>query len=449
MTPERQPKIAWISNFPVEWLPDAPAFVRDLPRTHPATWQRVLFDELMRRDERQKECGVQSAECRVKDGAGGAAQDERGALSPPDTRHPSPVTLHVLLVRRHFPRSLSFDLNGATFHCLKLPPGMRTFSLFWWETFLIRRCLSRINPDLVHAWGTERGTALVASRLKYPYLVTMQGLLEWYSQRVRLSRYQRLEARLERPSLRRASVLTTESTFAVNWLRERYPHLDILQAEHAPNWLFHRLERRPETKPLRFLFVAPLTHIKGADLLVRGLDQLCNELDFRLTIVGPHQPGFLPLLKTVTSTEIWDRVSLRQNLSQPEVADELARATMVLFPTRVDTSPNAVKEAVVAGVPVIASAIGGITDYVRPGLNGFTCEPGDLGAFIQSTRSAVVHPLFSKGRVDPAVLPQLRDYLSPSRMRERFLEAYRRVLERARGRNEKLDLTGASRASGV
>jgi len=402
----RRLKIAWISYFPVEWLPNAPEPIRKLPRLHPATWQRVLLDEFKAKATEE--------------------QEQTGQTAQPE--------LHIVCVRRQFERTLSFELNGVTFHCVKLPPAMRTLTLFWWETFLIRRCLRAIQPNLVHAWGTERGAALVASRLGLPYLVTMQGLLEWYSQRVRLGRFQRLEARLERPSLRRASVVTTESTFAVQWLKQHYPHLEVRQAEHAANWLFHRLERRPETQPLHFLYVAVMSPIKGTDLLFQGLDRLCTEMNFRVTIVGPPAPEFIAQMKQMTSPGLWERVQFKQGLMQEQVAQEMQRATMVLFPTRVDTSPNSVKEAVVAGVPVVASAIGGITDYVLPGRNGFTFEAGNLEAFTQSVRTAAAHALFGKGRVDEQTRRQMSEYLSPAVMRQKFFNAYERVWETRDGK---------------
>lgn len=407
-TPERRRlKIAWISYFPVEWLPDAPESVRKLPHHHPATWQRVLLEEFRRNEN-----------------------EERGRSG--ETSQPE---FHILCVRRHFERNFSFELNGATFHCLKLPPGMRTLTLFWWETLLIRRCLRKIKPDLVQAWGTERGAALVASRLKYPYLVTMQGLIEWYAERVRLARVQQLEARLERPSLRRASVVTTESTFAVHWLKQHYPRLEVLQAEHAANWLFHRLERRPELQPMRFLCVAVQSRIKGTDILLQGLDRVREELNFRLTLVGPPAPQFIAQMRTVTSGALWERVEFKHELTQEQVAAEMERAAMVLFPTRVDTSPNSVKEAVVAGVPVVASAIGGIVDYVLPGKNGITFTAGNLDAFVESVRAGVAHPLFRTGKVNGETRKQMSNYLSPAVMRERFLSAYERVLERAGAAN--------------
>jgi glycosyltransferase involved in cell wall biosynthesis len=390
---QRPLKVAWISFFPVEWLPDVPESLRRLPRRHPASWQRGLLAEL------------------------------EGVLG---------LELHVFSVRRDFERSCRFERDGVTFHCIKVPPGLRTLSLFWWETVLLRCALRSLRPDLVHAWGAERAAALVASRLGYPYLVTMQGLLEWYAQYSPPGAVERLEVWLEKISLRRASVVTAESSFAVRWLREHYPHLEVRQVEHAPNWLFHRLERRPEKQPVQLLHISVLSRLKGTDLLLLALDKLRPELDFRLTLVGvAKEPGFLEQLKRQTDPALWDRVALRYNLTQTQVGEEMARATILVFPARVDNSSNSVKEAVAAGLPVVASAAGGVVDYVVHSQNGLAFPPGNLDALIAAIRSAVAHPLFSQGAVAPDTLRQMREYLAPSRMADGMLAAYRRVTELA------------------
>jgi glycosyltransferase involved in cell wall biosynthesis len=302
---------------------------------------------------------------------------------------------------------------------------MRTLSLFWWETLQIQKSLRVLRPDLVHAWGTERGAALVASRLSYPSLVTMQGLLEWCQEKVDVDFYGRLEARLERVSLRRASRVTAESRFAVSWLQQRYPALQVKQIEHAPNRLFHNLERRPVLEPVQFLYVGTACRLKGTDLLVLALDRLKERFDFQLTIVSGEAADFVAQLKNMTSAALWQRIRVLTNLSQDEVGQLVSQATIMLFPTRVDNSPNSVKEAVVAGLPVVASAIGGITDYVVDGKNGITFTAGDIDAFTKSIHSAVEHPLFGRGCVDTTALSEMRKYLSAGAMASRFLEAYR------------------------
>jgi len=92
-------KVAWFPYFPVEWLPDPPPELRDLPRQHPATWQRILWDEFK--------------------------TDPR-------------LSLDVLVPRSQFPRSFMFERDGTRFHCLRTPPGLRAATLYWLDTVLIR-----------------------------------------------------------------------------------------------------------------------------------------------------------------------------------------------------------------------------------------------------------------------------------------------------------------------
>src|SRR5438477_12965811 len=93
-------RVAWISFFPIEWLPELPEELRGIPRLHPAPWQRTLLRELK------------------------AVAD---------------LELHIFSVRKHFKRSCVFRKDGVTFHCIKVPGGMRALSLFWWETFVLRK----------------------------------------------------------------------------------------------------------------------------------------------------------------------------------------------------------------------------------------------------------------------------------------------------------------------
>jgi glycosyltransferase involved in cell wall biosynthesis len=387
--PSKPLTVAWIVDFPIEWLKDVPEPLRHLPRRHPATWEIVLLEEFEKNPE---------------------------------------IRLHIILLRGRISESFSFDRNGVIFHVLKATPIARLSSFFWIDTFLIRKTLNDFEPDLVHAWGTEKGAALIGSRLRRPYLMTVQGLYGWYKQRVRLGPYDRYMELLERICLRRAPLVTTESRFAVSFLKQRLPKLRIHQAEHAPRWEFHRVQRQPSTDPIQFISVGSLGERKGTDLIFRALDQLTNELYFRLTIVSGPNAGYLEEMRKIVSQNFWQRIEFHHHILPHEVARQLERPTLFLLPTRADTSPNAVKEAVVAGVPVIASNVGGIPDYVFPNQNGVLFEPGDLAGFVSAIRLGCQHPLFSQGQVDPETLAQTRDYLSPARMAKNFLAAYREAL---------------------
>jgi glycosyltransferase involved in cell wall biosynthesis len=82
---------------------------------------------------------------------------------------------------------------------------------------------------------------------------------------------------------------------------------------------------------------------------------------------------------------------------------------------------------VAAGIPVVASAIGGVPDYVVHGKNGLICKPDNADDLAAKIREACNHPLFSKGQVDAETLAAKREHLSAARAARMFVDAYHRV----------------------
>lgn len=380
-------RVLWIPDFPVEALPGAPAAARALPRGHPLSWMRVL------------------------------------AASP---AFRAGVDLHVAVLRKTIAAPSTFTDGGVTYHLFPTTGGMRLPSLFWSDTLALRGLVRRLAPDVLHAWGNERGAGLTASRLGPPWVLTAQGVFEWYRQHARPSWYDRALVPVERLSFGRARVVTTECRFMVDWLAARHPRARIHQVEHAPDPLFHAVPRAPAAGVRRILFVGIGAQRKGLDLAARAVDRLAAREPVELVLAGPSaadldwlrraEPGLSPALHAA--------IRLLPPQDPAGIARELSAASLLLLPTRADTSPNCVKEAVVAGVPVVASAVGGIPEYVEDGRNGVLCRVSDAEDTARALLEAAAHPVLGRGAVDADCLARQRDYLSVGRMAAGFLAAY-------------------------
>jgi glycosyltransferase involved in cell wall biosynthesis len=126
------------------------------------------------------------------------------------------------------------------------------------------------------------------------------------------------------------------------------------------------------------VIVARITDIKGHDLLLRALARLAPEHPrLRVLVVGE---GPLAEQRRALAAELGvaDRVvftGLRRDVPRLLAASDLG-----VLPSKHEGVPMSVIEQMAAGLPVVASAVGGLPDIVRDGEEGHLVPAGDLDA---------------------------------------------------------------------
>lgn len=83
----------------------------------------------------------------------------------------------------------------------------------------------------------------------------------------------------------------------------------------------------------------------------------------------------------VANAQLGDRFHLIGGVENVQVW--LASYDVLVLPSRLDGRPVVVLEALALGVPVIASAVGGLPELVHDGLNGFLCQPRMIENFVE------------------------------------------------------------------
>jgi glycosyltransferase involved in cell wall biosynthesis len=74
------------------------------------------------------------------------------------------------------------------------------------------------------------------------------------------------------------------------------------------------------------------------------------------------------------------------------VAERLDEADVFVLPSRSEAFPNAVLEAMAAGLPIVASGVGGIRELLDHGQTGLLVPPGDARALADGLCQVMADP---------------------------------------------------------
>lgn len=138
------------------------------------------------------------------------------------------------------------------------------------------------------------------------------------------------------------------------------------------------------------LFVGALLPVKNPDLLVRAYARAAGRIGRPLHIAG-EGPMRAEIEELAAALGVSDRVRFLGRLSRAEVGEAMRRAHALVLPSRHEGMPIVVIEALASGLPVVASAVGGIPELVRdPGL-GVLVDPGDERALADALAVTSAH----------------------------------------------------------
>ncbi|HEX2826100.1 MAG TPA: glycosyltransferase [Burkholderiales bacterium] len=129
---------------------------------------------------------------------------------------------------------------------------------------------------------------------------------------------------------------------------------------------------------------------KGHDVLIRAFAAVAPDYpEWRLTIVG-EGPEREALTALAASLGVADRVALPGWMDVPE--EVLACAGVFVMSSRYEGFPNALLEAMGAGLPVISTACGGTEEMIEEGRNGYVVPIDDVTALAAALRRLLGDP---------------------------------------------------------
>jgi colanic acid/amylovoran biosynthesis glycosyltransferase len=181
-----------------------------------------------------------------------------------------------------------------------------------------------------------------------------------------------------------ARVIVTETDYAAQFLRERFPERAdrIHRIYNGLNFAEFGRADFSSTPPL-IIAVGRLIAKKAFANLVRACRLLAERgKSFQCEIIG-EGPLENELRAQIEQVGLQNRVALPGAKPQRDVRQRLAAANVFVLPSMVDPQggmdnlPTVIMEAMATGLPVISTDIGGIPEMVVQNETGFLVRPGD------------------------------------------------------------------------
>ncbi len=380
-----------------------------------------------------------------------------------------PFEIHVISCTQQPMTSPEKLSDNVWFHSLHVPKWGWLKTGYLGCILAVRKKLREVQPDLVHAQGTERDCAISAVFTPYPKILTIHGNLRLIRKSVGFPPFSALwiQSFLEGfvvPRFDGVVCITNYTKRAVEkeakrtWVipnavdpaflalgdkrgmeDDRLKMADgalrtgeeasmlvdegwKIEDGSAPSSNFRILS--PARAPL-VLVVANVDTRKNQNALILALDSLAQRRPFCLRFFGRcGEDEYGREFQRLVSARSWCEYG--GMIGREALRAQFENAFALILPTQEDNCPMVVLEAQAAGVPVIASNVGGIPDLVENEVTGLMVDPNDGSSMARAmetllTDAQLVFHLVANGR------RKAKDVFHPLEIARQHLAVYREI----------------------
>ena len=153
--------------------------------------------------------------------------------------------------------------------------------------------------------------------------------------------------------------------------------------------------KRPRSGPgeLRIGYIGTIRREKGLHVLLKAFKELPRSNCATLRVCGKleYYPDYAHEVYELAARD--PRINFAGSFPNEQMAAELGKIDVLVVPsTWYENTPLVIYSALVAGIPVVASNLGGMAEIVRHGENGLLFEPGDPKDLARQLRRLIEEP---------------------------------------------------------
>lgn len=152
--------------------------------------------------------------------------------------------------------------------------------------------------------------------------------------------------------------------------------------------------KRKKSDKIRFGFIGTILPAKGLDILINAFN-LIKDYQVELKIYGKLFPyrGFEYYPRLIKRLARNKNTRFMGKFDHKRIGDVFSQVDVLVVPSIwYENSPLVIQEAHATKTPVIASNIGGISELIEDGVNGFLFKPKDVGDLYRKINLVMENP---------------------------------------------------------
>jgi glycosyltransferase involved in cell wall biosynthesis len=287
------------------------------------------------------------------------------------------------------------------------------------------RVIKKVQPDLIHAHTSKAGiVGRLAGRLcGIPAVYTAHS---WGFNSDAPLRWRIITPPFEKLASKWTSRIITVSHYA------RDAALRFRIAEELKLTTIHNgvpdvpLRADPAATSIPLIaMVARFSQGKDHDTMIKAFAELGGTARLMLIGDGPTRRSM---------EELVDGLGLRGRVEflgdRDDVPELLAQSSVFVLSSKFENMPISILEAMRAGLPVIATAVGGVREAVIDGETGLTVQVGSVADLAKALTMIILEPE-RRIRMGQASRARFLELFSEATMLERTIQVYREALQPA------------------
>lgn len=187
----------------------------------------------------------------------------------------------------------------------------------------------------------------------------------------------------KRPALKDLSDCIDIFIAPSKFLRDKFieyamPSEKIIYSDNGMDLSLFKDIKKTDTNVIRLGFIGTLIPSKGVHVLIEAFNKLNKDI-LRLDIYGKETSSRSYYKKIRKMAENNKNIKFKGEFNNKDVAKVFREIDILIFPSLWhENSPLVLHEAIITKTPVIASRIGGASEFVKDGLNGMFFERNDV-----------------------------------------------------------------------